>query len=192
MINNMRTLYINVVAILKRCDPRGFTLIETLVAVLILTTSVVGPLSIASRGLTSSLVAKDQIVAFYLAQDAVEYVRFMRDSNKLAGNAWLTGLNNCISADGSVACYVDSRLSTVNSCGGTTCANFPLYYDSANNYYTYSQSATTRTIFTRTITIKTPIGGSASEAQLDVVVSWSDTGTVTRQINVFENLLDWQ
>lgn len=181
-------------ALRTRIRPRGFTLIETLVAVLILTTSVVGPLSIASKGLMSALVAKDQVIAFYLAQDAVEYIRFMRDSNKLAGNSWLTGLGSCISADASASCYVDSRLSTVTTCGGPTCVNFPLYFDNAtaNKYFTYSQTGTTRTIFTRTVTIQTPIGASNSEAQLEVVVSWRDTGSVTRQIAVFENLLDWQ
>lgn len=188
----MHAFYKKISPFLKRLDPRGFTLIETLVAVLILTTSVVGPLSIASKGLMSSLVAKDQVIAFYLAQDAVEYVRFMRDSNKLAGNPWLTGLGTCVSADASVACYLDSRLSTVTSCGGATCTNFPMYYDSTNKYFTYSQSSTAKTIFTRTVTIQTPIGTNNSEAQLEVVVSWMDTGTVTRQIKVFENLLDWQ
>ena len=55
----------------KQKIARGFTLIETLIAVLILTTAIAGPLTIASKGLTATLVAKDQISAFYLAQDAV-------------------------------------------------------------------------------------------------------------------------
>ena len=53
----------------------GFTLIESLVAISILLLSISAPLTIASKGLASSFFARDQITAFYLAQDAVEYIR---------------------------------------------------------------------------------------------------------------------
>ncbi len=95
---------------------RGFTLIETLVAVMILATAIAGPLTLASRALNTSLIAKDQITAYYLAQDAIEYVRYARDTNRLQGGDWLSGagaadqskiisLTNCVSATG---CYLDS------------------------------------------------------------------------------------
>ena len=92
---------------------KGFTLIETLVAILILTTAIAGPLTIASRGLNAALIAKDQTTASYLAQDAIEYVRAVRDTNRLLGGDWLTGaggsgaitnLSGCISQN----CIVDS------------------------------------------------------------------------------------
>jgi prepilin-type N-terminal cleavage/methylation domain-containing protein len=67
---------------------RGFTLVETLVAVLLLTVAIAGPLTIISKSLITALVAKDQVTAFFLAQDAVEYVRFVRDTNKLQDSAW--------------------------------------------------------------------------------------------------------
>src|SRR3989338_5317255 len=51
---------------------RGFTLIETLIAVLLLSVAVTGPLTIASKGLTATLTAKDQFVAYYLDSLAVD------------------------------------------------------------------------------------------------------------------------
>src|SRR5438046_1665614 len=61
----------------------GFTIIETLVAIAILLLAIVGPLSIASTSLNSAYYAKDQVTAFYLAQEGIEYMRFLRDTNSL-------------------------------------------------------------------------------------------------------------
>ena len=59
--------------------PRGFTLLETFVAITILMFAVVGPLTIVSKALNASYDSRDQITAFYLAQDAIEYIRNVRD-----------------------------------------------------------------------------------------------------------------
>src|SRR4051812_17046488 len=121
---------------------KGFTLIETLIAILVLMLAIVGPLTIASKGLQTTLVSKDQETAFFLAQDAVEYVRWVRDTNKLSGNGWLAGLDgtanghtnngvaggNCTAASG---CTVDSLKDTTASCSG---ACVVLKYGSTNNY----------------------------------------------------------
>src|SRR6266404_2318694 len=98
---------------------KGFTLIETLVAVLLLSIAIVGPMTIAQKGLQTALIAKDQSTAFNLAQDAVEFIRFARDTNCLVTSVgacpaanWLNGngggttinLGNCISTTGTTAC----------------------------------------------------------------------------------------
>jgi prepilin-type N-terminal cleavage/methylation domain-containing protein len=82
---------------------KGFTLVETLVAISILMLAILGPLSIASAGLRNSIYARDQITAFYLAQEGIEYVRYARDDNymktvQFPANArqWLEGLELCM------------------------------------------------------------------------------------------------
>ena len=60
---------------------------ETLIAVLVLSLAITGPLTIAQKGLQAALISKDQDTAFYLARDAVEYVRFVRDTNCLKAGA---------------------------------------------------------------------------------------------------------
>lgn len=190
----------------QRALPGGFTLIETLVAVVVLMTAIAGPLTIASKGLQATLIAKDQDTAMYLAQDATEYIRWARDTNRLSGGDWLTGaggganavnLTPCISTNGSTACYFDSlgnNPNVITTCGGSTCSAFPLYYDPTNDYFTYNQTNTTQTIFTRTVQIITPVGGNSNEVEAiaSTTVSWSDAAGVTRQVRVREDLFNWQ
>ncbi len=64
---------------------KAFTLIETLVAISILTIALTGPLAVIAQALKSSYFARDQITAYYLAQEAVEYIRNQRDINGLKG-----------------------------------------------------------------------------------------------------------
>ncbi len=165
----------------------GFTLIETLVAVVILATAIAGPLTIASKGLSAALVAKNQTTAEFLAQDAVEYVRFVRDSNRLTNKSWLTRLNSCTSADGTASCIIDSLADSVTVCSAT-CPKFIF------------QGASAASPFIRTVSIQSPIGsndctaGKGCEAIVKVVVTWQDSVNTrnSHKVTVIENLLDWQ
>lgn len=65
-------------------NPRAFTLVETLIAISIVTIAVVGPLLTASRTLVAAYIARDQLTASYLASEAVDYVHSMRDAMYLA------------------------------------------------------------------------------------------------------------
>ncbi len=184
--------------------PNGFTLIETMVAIFVLMVAIAGPLTLASKGLQATLTAKDQETAYYLAQDAVEYVRWARDTNKLKGSTWLAGLDGTANGHtnnggaggtctGASGCNIDSLQDTTTSCSGTCAA---LNFDSTNNYYSYTSG--TASIYTRTVKIVTPVGtnncttGHACEASVNVTVTWSDQAGIQRKIAVNESIFDWQ
>jgi len=67
---------------------KGFTLIEALVAVSILMVAVAAPITIAQKGLSSAVYSKDQMIASYLAQDAIEYVINQRDQASINNPAF--------------------------------------------------------------------------------------------------------
>ena len=76
---------------------QGFTLVETFVAIVILTIAVIGPLSLLSKAITDGNFAKNQITAYYLAQEGLEMVVNIRDRNLIArGTGWLSGLESCM------------------------------------------------------------------------------------------------
>lgn len=65
----------------------GFTLIETLFAVLLFTTSLVALMAVAGRGISSNTTAKEDLVARYLALEGLEVARNIRDTNYLNNDA---------------------------------------------------------------------------------------------------------
>ena len=71
---------------------KGFTLVETLVAISIFTMSILGLLSTLSRGVTDTSYAKQKMVASYLAEEGIEYLRNQRDNyvlyNETTGLTW--------------------------------------------------------------------------------------------------------
>src|SRR4051812_30812476 len=65
-------------------NERGFTLIETLVAIALLTIAIVAPMTLTTQSLAGAYYARDQVTAFFLAQEAIESVRSIRDNNVLS------------------------------------------------------------------------------------------------------------
>lgn len=61
----------------------GYSLVETLVAVSILLLSIVGPMTIASKGIQTGIFVGDQTTAVFLAQEQVESVMAIRNQYAL-------------------------------------------------------------------------------------------------------------
>jgi prepilin-type N-terminal cleavage/methylation domain-containing protein len=197
----------------------GFTLIETLVAVTILTLAVVGPLLAASRGLVAATTAKDQLTASFLAQEGIEYVRLIRDDQYLANNgnqsaAWAgfqgtsgyfsTCVVNTSGSRSGRFCQPDALAATIQTCQcrtgiSTTCAPAT----SSNSTCTtlnvdpvagYSQStpsnpADQTSSFMRTVQIKQQSDTATDE--VDSYVTWVTHG-LPFSIEVTDYLTQWQ
>ena len=63
----------------------GFSLIESLIAIMVLLLAFAGPLTIVGRGLNTSLLARENVTAFFLAQEGIELVLKLRDNKVLSG-----------------------------------------------------------------------------------------------------------
>jgi len=143
----------------------GFTLVEALVAISILLISIAGPISLAQQSMSSARLAKNQINAFYLAQDAIEFIRGKRDSNILNGNDWLFGLNDCL---GGNKCLVDVTTGTISSCG----SNCKLIRKDSNNTGLYGYNTSwVETKFRREISI---IQVNTTEVYVKVKILWDE------------------
>lgn len=169
---------------------RGFTLVETLVAITVVTTAIVGPLYAVQQSLNASRSAKDQLIASSLAQEGVEFARYVRDSNYLyvlrnpgSNISWLYGIDgtgdstNCFTAD----CVVDPVYGSVSN------TIQPLYINSSG-IYTQQQNGTP-SLFTRTIRFAA-VSGSTTEVIATVTVTWTYKGT-TRSVVIREHLHNW-
>lgn len=71
---------------------RAFTLVETLVAIAIFSTSILGLMLVLAAGIYNTNYAKNKITASYLTQEGIEYARNMRDTYSLysvtTGKGW--------------------------------------------------------------------------------------------------------
>ncbi len=182
--------------VIRDSDSRGFTLLEALVSIFILTLTIVAPMSIASSTLFQATVAKEQVTAFYLAQEAIEGVRSIRDGNVLKGGEWLTGLGAaggislgpCIGQD----CRIDvvSNPVSVVSCGACTT---PINYNSSTHLYQYSSigSSNQPSNFIRTVRIDSIPSNPSNEVSISVTVSWN-IGKISRTFVARENIFNWQ
>lgn len=72
---------------------KGFTIIELIITIFILSIAVVGIYSAFSAMVVFTYNASDQLQAAYLAQEGVEIVRNIRDTNWLQGEDWKCGLS---------------------------------------------------------------------------------------------------
>lgn len=114
--------------------PAGFTLIETMIAVTILTLAVAGPLTTASRAVVAGDLAHDQLTASYLAQEGVEYVHAMRDDEYLSAYRSNTTSSSCSwsSSSATVSCaawndfLTGADAASITQCISKSCTLDPL------------------------------------------------------------------
>ncbi|MBX4189372.1 type II secretion system GspH family protein [Candidatus Parcubacteria bacterium] len=181
----------------------GFTLVETLVAIGILVISIIGAFTAAQSGLSTSIYAKNQVIAFYLAQEAVEQIRNIRDENSLNSRNWLLGIAydpindpcfpgkvcrvNTLDNVVSVPDGIFTHLTQCTNVSGPKCDNLQ-QAPSVGHYGYHTDPAWVVTPFNRQITI-TPI--NLHEVSILVTVTWSK-GPINQTFQVRENLLDWE
>lgn len=165
----------------------GFTLIETLIAVTILLIAVVGPIALIGDSIRKMYYARDEALAINLAQEGIEMVRQVRDSNMLSGSAWLTTL-----ADGTYMIdagnFMAGSPSTFVIYCGAVCIPQPIYIDSATGLYRQG-TVFTSTRFSRIVTIS-GAGLPANERQVTSTVTWL-TGGSTGSVSVSEYVFSW-
>lgn len=153
----------------------GFTLIEALVAMVVLTTALIPALLLAGSSVDTATRIKNNFVAANLAQEGVEVVRVLRDNNWFNDTA--TPFDQGLDA-GTYEVAWDSNAVQAS-------LDRFLKYDSTNGLYNYTAGADS--IFKRTITVTVV---SANELRVDSEVRWQEKGGI-RSVKVESHLYDW-
>lgn len=180
---------------------------ETLVAISLLLLAITGPMVFAQNGLRAAFQSRDQVTAFNLAQDAIEFIKNRRDHNILnaTSDQWLANVydeceSGSIPRDG--GCSIDTSTSdgTVIQCSfasenDTGCLgkdsegleDVPLKIDEDGVFgHTGDDSIFARTVFVDTV------GMGEDEARVTVLVRWrSHENLGVREIEVVEYIRNW-
>lgn len=170
----------------------GFTLVETLAAISLLSVAIVAPMTLASRSLAASYYAKDQVTAYYLAQEAIEGVRNIRDGNILqivqnSGGSTPPDIFQYIPINQDFIINVLLAPNAATTVCSGTCP--VLQKDSLGNFYGYGFVGGTNSIFTRTIRATTV--GNNDQINVKVTVSWKTGSFATRSFSISENMYRW-
>lgn len=160
---------------------KGFTLIETLVAISIFTVSIVAMVSLTAQGVSQTTYAKNKLTASMLAQEGVEMVRNIRDTEVLSNTTGWDDFKSKVVGSCTVACDINSKTLDIADAGT------PL--DRDNEGYFVPFSGYTPTIFSRNISVN-KTNGSDDEVEIISTVSWTQSGT-NRSVSVSEHLFNW-
>lgn len=157
---------------------KGFTLMEIIVAMAVITTTLAVSIALISFSISGTRIGKSKIIATALAQEGIEIVRNIRDSNwlgptyKRSPSNWRDGLGQ-----GNWRVQYD-KLALVSF------ANAPLRINS-NGFYQYDSGSNTP--FYRAITIEY-IGNN--QIKVTSQVSWQEQGR-SNSVRAEDRLWNW-
>lgn len=171
---------------------KGFTLVETLVAIGILSISILATFTAVQNSLHDSSLSKDRIIAFFLAQDVVEFIKNKRDNNAIADLSgtptnWLSGIatfgDPCYFTE---TCRVDSYSDSLVDCvydSGSVCQN--IRQNTSTGLYGYNP-AWSESKFRRSVHFQSI---NADEVLLTVTIVWNE-GSVAKTFQVDQLLFN--
>ncbi len=155
---------------------RGQTLIESLVALSLLTVGFLSIFALLGRSLSSSRASTESYTATYLAAEGIEVVRNLIDANGIQQRAWNSGF--ATAGDYEIEYNSNSLLSNLGRF---------LSYSPTTNIYNYS--GTNPTHFKRILRV-TPVG--SDEIIINSIVSWIGQGGGSFTVNLEDHFLKWR
>lgn len=151
-------------------------MVEAMVA-LVLVSVAMGPVFIlATSSVNVASRMEHNLIAANLAQEGIEVIRNIRDTNWLNGTAFDNNLAPGI-----------WRVEWNTVGGGLVAVGSNPFLRKNNGLYNYS--AGTDTVFKRTITISKPNSG---ELVLTSSVTWLERGNINRTVTAESHLFDWR
>ncbi len=156
----------------------AFSLIEVITVLFVVSLGMVGVLTLIVQNIQSQQFNRQNIIAYQLAQEGIELIRNVRDSNWLIEADW----NENLDAGIYYMDYNDS-IPTVANAGAAT------FYLDADGFYSHDVSTAVATSsYTRSITL---VDHGTSSLQVISRVNWADRNKTFSYI--LETILyDWR
>ena len=158
----------------KKGYKNGFTLLETIVSIGIITIGLTSALALISNSLFYVLIIKDRLITVNLAGEGAEITRNIRDNNWFQSLPW----NNSLSNGDYQAAYNSVALASYNGNA--------LLLDSGTGLYSYISGMATP--YVRKISI---VNLSSYELRVISTVTWQRRG-ITYTTFVEDHLFNWK
>lgn len=178
----------------KLSQNSGFTLIETIVAVLVLTISLSALLNLTANSAVTSRYSRNDITVNYLLQEVIDFIRNDRDTiafqqGNLEEGGWDSFINKYNQCFDPKVCIIEPMKDQINECSGD--CPFLNYRDDPVNtgFYTYDNTGV-KSIFQRTVKMSY-VDYNEDEIKIEVILNWNNNG-VDRSRTMTSNILNWQ
>lgn len=178
---------------------QGFTLIETMVAIVILVITIGAIFSLAAGSIFSARYARNQITATYLLQESLESIRNDRDtaaqSPTFNWNTWISGFQSkgCMAQGCIVDPYLNQTL-TVTSCSGGDCPAVRYFesgfYGYNNTYEGINSNNSYNTTFVRKIIFDSN-SGDPNQYTVTGTITWYN-GSQLKTLSQQMLITNWQ
>jgi type II secretory pathway pseudopilin PulG len=171
-----------------KTKPKAFTLVEALVALSILIVGIISGFILVTKALYDVTVIQDRLTASFLAQEGLELVRQIRDTNylKTLGDT-PTAWDNNLKTDG-------DYLISANVQTGTVILPLPPWQDKSLSYhpssgvYNYDDTGdATPTVFKRKIKI---YHVSSDEIRVQSIMDWKSKN-INFSFTAEDHLFNW-
>lgn len=186
---------------------KGFTLIEAIVSIVILTFAVAGPMALSSQSLRASRDARLELEATHIAEEGIEIIHNIRDNssakdNTAARTGWMASILGVCNA-GCIADVTEHSAgvwgpAALSACPGGDCSTVSrIYYHPTSHLYRQRVIALGSpwkpTVFTRSMTV-TGVDDVANPIRQIVItstVTYVGYNGAVRTINVRQDLYNW-
>lgn len=158
----------------------GFTLIEVIAVLFVISLGLLGVLSLIVQNIQSQSINKNTLIAYQLAQEGIELIRKNRDTHWNLSEDWDLNFPSLGGSDSYYMSYGDAYPTKISLPADTN-----LYQD-AENFYSHDPSGAASG-FTRTIYLERI---SAVNLLVRVTITWSDYAR-TRSYSLETLLYDW-
>jgi prepilin-type N-terminal cleavage/methylation domain-containing protein len=175
---------------------RGFSLVETLVALFVFSIAITATMAVMSQGITNINSAKKKVTASFLAQEGIEYVRNMRDTSVIdyseyepidVWDLFYSRITPC--AQGSL-CYLDENVVNTTQEAAQFCDGAGICPDLLFNegFYGYNNNGV-NSGFKRIISVDDS-GYLNGYIKVNSIVEWKENG-ITKSVTFSEYLTNW-
>ena len=163
-----------------KSNQKGFTLLELLVTIFVIAIGLIAAYVVAQYPLSRVSVSMSTLKAAYLAQEGIEIVRNIRDTNWLEEDNWKTDLDICDPSSK----YCEADYDDLGLISYSKSSDQPNLLKFNGDFYNYDSGSNTK--FRRTIEIKE----DGDKLKVTVTVSWEEKGK-SYDFDLQENLYDY-
>lgn len=186
---------------------KGFTLIEAIVSIVILTFAVAGPMALSSQSLRASRDARLELEATHIAEEGIEIIHNIRDNssakdNTAARTGWMAAILGVCNA-GCIADVTEHSsgvwgASALTACPAGDCSTVgKIFYHPTSHLYRQRGAALGApwkpTVFTRSMTVAgvDDIANPVRQVVITSTVTYVGYNGTVKTINVRQDLYNW-